>query len=267
LNLYERLKLNAVWRVVLFSFLIHFFTSVGNAASFDVEFQWCNVKPWVDGLFTQVLAQLITAVGIWYTQTYHLNTSWQWLLWVSISCMVFLSLLPAVLIDLNVIRSQYFFAGAPLLQAAAQGMFFIVCGYCAVEVAEKGSEGITYGFITTVGNLAIPFASLVSSNLASLFQLYDENKVLDDSDAGRKRMLALDFTVAAINLLAIPTIYLLPPQKKEIQALIKSGATHERAAFWILIALAFALLWSLLGNLLSIFKSTSCLQIIGGKGC
>ena len=40
---------------------------------------------------------------------------------------------------------QYFYVGSPLLAQVSMGMFFIVSSFCAVEVAEKGSEGITYG--------------------------------------------------------------------------------------------------------------------------
>jgi hypothetical protein len=71
----------------------------------------------------------------------------------------------------GIVRNQFFFVGSPLLSQLSVGMFFIVTGYCAVEVAEPGSEGITYGFITTVGNLVSPLASLASSNLASAFNL------------------------------------------------------------------------------------------------
>jgi hypothetical protein len=47
-KLFERIKLNAVWRVVLFKFLASFFSNIANAASYDVANQWCHVLPWVE---------------------------------------------------------------------------------------------------------------------------------------------------------------------------------------------------------------------------
>ena len=68
----------------------------------------------------------MTAGGIFVTQTYFLNSSWRVLLWVSIASMSFFALIPSVLIDLGIVRNQYFYAGAPLVNAFAAGMYFIV---------------------------------------------------------------------------------------------------------------------------------------------
>lgn len=138
--------------------------------------------------------------------------------------MAVLSYIPSVLIDLGYVRSQFFYVGAPLANQFIFGIFFIVCTYCAVEVAEKGSEGITFGLITTVGNLSIPFTNVLSAVIAAQFDIYapDGTTLLDTPEA-RKQMLYLDTLILGLQLLALPTLYLLPPQKEHVQRLIHSG--------------------------------------------
>lgn len=69
-KLFERIKLNAVWRVILFAFLVHFFTFVSNATAYDIERQWCHVEPLTDGLFSRILGNSLVALGIYITKTF-----------------------------------------------------------------------------------------------------------------------------------------------------------------------------------------------------
>ena len=171
--LFARFELDGVWRVVLFLFCVNFFTNLHNNTFYDIASQWCHVAPWVEGLFGSILANLLYAAGVIVTRRYLLNVSWHTTLRYSIVIMSLLAYVPCILIDLNLVRSQWFFAGAPLLNQLAYGIFSITSCVCAVEIAAPGHEGITYGFVTTVGNLAGPFASLVSSQLSTLFNLYE----------------------------------------------------------------------------------------------
>jgi hypothetical protein len=267
-KLFSRLQLNAVWRVVCFSFSVHFFAYIANAASYDIIKQWCDTEPWVNGLFSNVLSNLVMALGIWITKKYLLNTSWHKILFWSIIGMSTLTYIPALVVDLGVTRSQYFYAAAPLASQLVMGIFFIVSSYCAVEVAEPGSEAVMYGLITTVGNLTVPFTTLVSSMLSSLFDLYDkESGDLLPYEQGRKRMLALDTVIFFLQLCALPMLLILPQQKAHIQAMLASGARSYKMAVLVVCLLAFCMVWSLAGNFMQIFEGTACLKIVGGSGC
>ena len=183
-RLYERIKLNAVWRVIAFSFFVHLFAYFANAAAYDIERQWCKTKPWVDGLFMNVFGYLVMTAGIWMTKRYFLNTSWRKLLTWVIIAMALTTYIPALLIDYAVIRSQFFYVGAPLAHQLVYGIFFVVSAFCAVEVAEPGAEGVMFGLITTVGNLSIPFTNVLSANITSLFHIYSpDRKTLLDTPA------------------------------------------------------------------------------------
>lgn len=181
--------------------------------------------------------------------------------------MVITSYVTSLMIDFGVIRSQYFYVGAPLVNSMASGIFFVTTSYCAVELAEPGSEGIMFGLITTIGNLTIPFASLVSANIASLFDLYDEVGILKDDLSTRRSMAILDTVVVLINLLSLPTLLLLPSQKKEIQDMLKSGASNANWGKFVVSSLIFFFVWTMGGNILQIFQETACLPIVGGGGC
>jgi len=267
-TLFGHIRLNAVWRVIMFSFLVHFFAYFSNAAAYDIERQWCGAEPWVDGLFGSVLSNLIVAIGIWCTKKYFLNTSWRKLLAITITGIAVLSYIPSVLIDFAVIRSQFFYVGAPLVNQFIYGIFFIVSTFCAVEVAQNGSEGIMFGLITTVGNLSSPFATIISANIAAQFNLYlPGTKTLDDSHDGRLRMFALDSTLFVLQLIAIPCLFVLPAQKAQVQALVQSGRQNLTAAIIVVVVLIFCLAWAVMGNFLQIFKSTACLKLVGGDGC
>lgn len=80
-------------------------------------------------------------------------------------------------------------------------------------------------------------------------------------------MLMLDFTIMMLNLCALPSLLILPSQKKEIQSLLASGRSSFAAGVIITIVLVFCLLWSSMGSFMQIFESTSCLRFVGGRGC
>lgn len=256
-----------MWRVIVFSFFVHLFAYISNAASYDIQRHWCGTKPWVEGLFHNVLAYLLMAMGVGLTKRYFLNTSWRKLLAITTVLMACIIYTCAIIVDRAWIRSQFFYLGAPLINQLVLGVFFIVCSYCAVEVAEPGDEGATYGLMTTVGNLSIPFANVLSATLASHFKIYDATGKLLDTPEARNQMLYLDTTIFVINLLAVPMLFILPRQKNELQALIATGQRSPRIAILVVLGLIFCFCWSIMGNFLQIFESTSCLRMVGGRGC
>jgi hypothetical protein len=265
--MYDRLKLAGVHRIVIFSFLVHVLAYISNANSYDIEKDWCNVEPYIDGLFNNVLSALVTALGMWVTKTYLLNVSWRKTLIICIIAMALLVYVPAVLIDMAVVRSQFFFGGAVLGQQAVLGIFFIVSSLAAVEVASPGSEAITYALLTTVGNLTLPLTSLASANIASLFDTHAPDGHLRDDDHARHQMLGLDTTILVIQLCAIAPVFILPNQKQELKRLIESGKSSVTIANIVTVVLILCMAWSLVGSLLQIFPSTACLEIVGGSGC
>ena len=69
----------------------------------------------------------------------------------------------------NVVRNQYFFLDDGLITAIPSAMNFVVSTYVMVELAEPGTEGITYGLLTTASNLGGPVSSAISNWLFGAF--------------------------------------------------------------------------------------------------
>ncbi|KAL3659891.1 hypothetical protein V7S43_015193 [Phytophthora oleae] len=62
-------------------------------------------------------------------------------------------------------------------------------------------------------------------------------------------------------------LFLLPPQKTETQALVRKGGHSKLIGGATTFYLIFAIIWSIMTNIMAMFDSTSCLIIAGGTGC
>ena len=77
----------------------------------------------------------------------------------------------------------------------------------------------------------------------------------------------LDTVILVLQLLTIPCIWIVPPQKREMQELLATGKQSPRAATALVVVLILCLLWSVSGNFMAVFPATSCLELVGGPGC
>ncbi|KAL3905584.1 MAG: hypothetical protein SGPRY_010863 [Prymnesium sp.] len=90
----------------------------------------------------------------------------------------------------DVVRNQYFYLDDTLITAIPAAASFIVATFVIVEVAQPGSEAITYGVLTTAGNLGGPVSSGLSNWLFSFWQpsLSDSANYVDDSTSFRTKV-------------------------------------------------------------------------------
>ncbi|OQR91862.1 transmembrane protein [Achlya hypogyna] len=255
----------AIWQIMAFSFLNALLFDFEATPSNIVQRDWARVQPLNSAAFL-VLANALLTVSLYVTKTYLLDVSWRVLILATTVTVVALDASVSFLTIFNVVRNQWFYLGAPVLGNIPQGIRFVVSGYVTVEVAEVGFEGTTYGLLTTVSNLALPFASSLSKLVDSCFDAYQDD-IAKDTPYVRWQVAYTFIIMYAVRLLSNATLMLLPRQKKEAQALRRHGGSSRVAAV-VAFATAFAALaWSVTTNLLSIFESTACLRIAGGKGC
>jgi hypothetical protein len=71
----------------------------------------------------------------------------------------------------------------------------------------------------------------------------------------------------AANLFSLVFLPMLPPQKRETQELKAKGGKNKIIGAFTVFYLTFALCWSVMVNIMSIYPSTKCLRLVGGKGC
>ncbi|CAK4244151.1 unnamed protein product [Aphanomyces euteiches] len=72
---------------------------------------------------------------------------------------------------------------------------------------------------------------------------------------------------AAFKLGSLAFLVLLPRQKEYVQVLKRTGSLSKLAGGLVVFLFLLGYAYNLTTNLLSIYPSTSCLRIAGGKGC
>jgi hypothetical protein len=255
----------AIWQIMAFNFFNALFYDMEAVPASVVQRDWAQVEPINDTIFT-VAAYVIMTVSIYVTQKYFLHVSWPRVILGTTLLCIAMDAVTSLLTIYAVVRNQWFYLGAPILSYIPQGVRFIVSGYVTVEIAEPGYEATTYGLITTVHNLASPFSTSISSQIAAQFDAHQKD-IAKDTSYVRNQVAYCYLIMYAFKLLSNGWLVLLPRQKKEAQALRAHGGKSQLAATVAFAVAAFSLVWSVMINLMSIFESTACLKIAGGDGC
>ncbi|KAF0714967.1 hypothetical protein As57867_003612, partial [Aphanomyces stellatus] len=145
------------------------------------------------------------------------------------------------------------------------GVRFIVSVFCAVEIADLGNEGAVYGLVTSVSNLTSPVAAVLYKYVDSFFRVTNED-MLQDSAAVRWDVTYTFIFSYAMKLASLAWLFLLPPQKSNLQRLKRHSTTSPVAGAIVVLAFLALLTFSIVTNLMSIFPSTWCYRLAGGQG-
>jgi hypothetical protein len=141
-----------------------------------------------------------------------------------------------------------------------------VVSFVMVELAGQGNEGAVYGLLTTCVNLSSTFASTITKNIDSHFDVGSEF-IKADTTHVRWQVTYVLLIAYGTNIMSLFFLPLLPKQKKETQELMATGGKNKYIGGFMVLALVFALAWAVMVNIMSIYPSTSCLRIVGGTGC
>jgi hypothetical protein len=71
----------------------------------------------------------------------------------------------------------------------------------------------------------------------------------------------------AVQIFSLVFLVMLPRQKEQTQVMKRLGGSSYLMGVITVGYLLFALVWSVMTNIMSIFDSTACLVIAGGEGC
>ncbi|RQM20451.1 hypothetical protein B5M09_009240, partial [Aphanomyces astaci] len=189
-----------------------------------------------------------------------------WTIAVSTLCLIFLDSLVYMLTIWDVCRNQWFFTGVVLADNIPSGVRFIVSIFCAVEIADLGNEGTVYGLVTTVNNLASPVAGVLYKWINAYFKV-TLNDIKTDTTEVRWHVTYTFWIAYGMKILSLAWLVLLPPQKAHLQRLKKYGVKSPLAGVLCICLFLSFLVFSVVTNLMSIFPSTRCHRIAGGKGC
>ncbi|KAG7396348.1 hypothetical protein PHYBOEH_002451 [Phytophthora boehmeriae] len=263
--LYELLQVRIIYRYVAFRFFYNVLALFSVTASSAIQSQWAGVEPLNNGIAT-MLAAFLTMIGTFVTKKYGLGWNWRHIIIVAQVLVVSIDVIPTMFTIWDVFRSQWFWLGVPLLEKLPYAATDFVGALFMLEVESHGFEATLFGLAVTSQRVGTPFATVLTKSVDAYLDI--ERDYIQQDDHHVRSQVTYAYVIAyAVNLLAIVFVVLLPRQKEELHRMQQEGAKSKAAGIATLCVLIFALAWSLMTNILSLFDSTKCLRIAGGTGC
>ncbi|TMW65314.1 hypothetical protein Poli38472_007956 [Pythium oligandrum] len=263
--LYELLQSRIIYRYVAFRFFYNVFALFSVTASSAIQSQWAKVEPVNNGIATMISA-FITMIGTYVVKKYGLAWNWRTIIIVAQFLVVGIDVFPTMLTIWDVVRNQWLWLGVPLLEKLPYAATDYVGALFMLEVDSQGFEATLFGLAVTSQRVGIPFATVLTKSVDGYLDI-ERNYLQQDTHHVRSQVTIAYVIAYAVNLLAVVFVVLLPRQKAELHALQRDGV---KSKFWgttAICVLIFALAWTLMTNILSLFTSTKCLRIAGGSGC
>ncbi|KAH9088079.1 hypothetical protein LEN26_019680 [Aphanomyces euteiches] len=258
------LQQRVMWQICAFRFINNVFYGITTTASSPMYSTWAKVAPLNDAL-SSILGGLIYTAILIVIGKWGLHWNWRYAIAAGTLGVMAVDATTAFITIWDVLRNQWFYNGVGLADQIPAGIRFIVSSYCAVEIADVGNEGATYGLVTTVANLASPFASVIYKIIDSNFKLSQDDITTDSHE------VRMDVTYSYIisyccKLCSLLWLFMLPPQRGPMQELKKKGGKSKLAGALLIIVFILCLAFSVTTSIMSIFPSTKCYRIVGGNG-
>lgn len=251
------------WQIMTAVFFSGAFGSFGAAPAASIQQYWAKVPPLNDTIMS-ILSQMVFAFLLYATKTFGLNWNWRITITVVTLSTLLLNALVSFLTIFDVFRNEWFWFGAYLEEIPAR-LKFVISTFIVVEIAQEGYEGATYGLITTVSNLSLPFASSICKHIDSYFNAFKDDVERDDDEA--RIQVAYTFVIMyLVNILSLAWLVFLPSQKRQAQVLKRTGGQSKVGGIIALGSTVLVLIYSVTTNIMSIFPTTACLKIAGGDG-
>ncbi|RHZ12609.1 hypothetical protein DYB37_010601 [Aphanomyces astaci] len=263
-HFWDLLQKRVMWQICAFRFINNMFQSIGSTAGSPMSSIWADVEPLNDSLSAiignAIFSFILVAVAKW-----GLHWNWRWTIAIASVGVILVDGFVIFMTIWDVVRNQWFYTGVALADNIPGGVRFIVATYCAVEIADVGNEGATYGLVTTVSNLASPFASVLYKYVDSYLTL-SQDDLMRDTTAVRWDVTYSYFIAFGCKLFALTWLWMLPPQRPEMQELKKKGGKSKLAGVILIVIFTSCLAFSVTSSIMSIFPSTKCYRIAGGNG-
>ncbi|RLN51123.1 hypothetical protein BBJ29_009254 [Phytophthora kernoviae] len=234
--IYELLQRRSIYRYIAFRFFYNVFALFSVTANSAIQSTWAGVEPVNDGI-AAMLAAFITMIGTYMIKKYGLAWNWRHIIIFAQILVVALDIIPTMFTIWDVFRSQWFWLGVPLLENLPVAATDFVGALFMLEVDSEGFEATLFGLAVTSQRVGTPFATVLTKSVDGYLDIERDYIQMDDH------------------------------HKDELHRMQQEGAKSKVTGIMTLSILIFALVWSLMTNILSLFDSTSCLRIAGGSGC
>jgi hypothetical protein len=264
-SFWDLLCSRAMYQIIAYNFFSGIFANITYTGSSPVASKMVGVTP-INSTLSDILSNLLFAAGIMITSKWGLHWNWRWMIVITGAVVIVVDCTVSLLVVWDVFRSQWFWLGPPIAVQLPYGIGWIISSFCVVELAQVGNEAAVYGLVTTVTNVAQPFATSLTLAIDGPFNVTNE-RVQADDHAVRSDITYTIIIMYAMTIFSWVFLFLLPPQKAETQELVRKGGHSKLIGGMTAFYLIFAIIWSIMTNIMAMFDSTSCLLIAGGTGC
>ncbi|POM65113.1 Transmembrane protein [Phytophthora palmivora] len=264
-KLFDLIQYRVVYQVLAYQFFGNMFSYVSVTASTPLQSVWLTISP-VNSSVATIISTLISMVTLLAVRQWGLNWNWRWMIVITQFAVVAVDCIPTFLTIWDVVRSQWFWLGVPLLEQVPTNIGFIVSTYCMVEIMEEGNEAAFYGLVVAVSSLASPFATVITKNIDANFDIATADLQRDDTTV-REQVTYAYLCSYACKIFSTVFVLLIPRQKAETQEMRRNGGKSKIVGIIVVLITIFTYVWTIMTNIMSIFPSTSCLKIAGGDGC
>ncbi|EEY53777.1 uncharacterized protein PITG_07374 [Phytophthora infestans T30-4] len=248
-ELWILIQTRPMYQVIAYKFFSGIFESFTITSSSAMQDYWAGVTP-LNEKTLAIIGNGIFALTLYCKGKYGLHWNWRWMHATMIVAVTVLDSLVTLLTTWDVIRNQWFWLGVPVVENLPSGLAFVIGTYVVVELAEDGNEGVR----------------TITKNVDSAFDVANAD-IASDTTHVRWEVTYILIIRYAINLAGLLFLPLLPKQKAETNELKRNGGSSRILGLMTIAYFAFALVYSTMVNIMSIFPSTSCLRIAGGTGC
>ncbi|EGZ17246.1 hypothetical protein PHYSODRAFT_502241 [Phytophthora sojae] len=256
------LQKRAVYQVAAYKFFSGVFNSFNIVSSSNIKLYWVHATPFNASIMAIVGTFLYAATLAVMAQR---GLHWNW--HVAIAATVIFGVVTdgimTTLVTWDVIRSQWFWLGVPVIGDIPHAMRFIVNNYVVVELIERGSEGALFGLLTTANHVSSPFGRTIAKFINARFHVWKDD-ILADTYETRRDVTITIWICYGMKMVSLMLLPLLPNQRAAIQALRRQGGVSKRMGMWMVGILMFALAWLTMVNILSMNPATKCWAITGG---
>jgi hypothetical protein len=264
-ELWDIVQTRAVYQYIAYQFFSGILAMFTWVSSYPIQTNWVNVSPLAEKI-SGFCTTAAFALSVWFAGNYGRDWDWRRTTVATMFANVALDAVVKLLTIWDVTRSPWFWLGIPILQQIPQGIIYIVGSFIIVELSSEGHEGAMYGLLTTVYNLCTPFSAAITRNVDGQFDLSTE-RIQNDSHGVRHDVTITVLIMWAVQIFSLVFLVMLPRQKEQTQVMKRLGGSSYLMGVITVGYLLFALVWSVMTNIMSIFDSTACLVIAGGEGC
>ncbi|KAJ0389464.1 hypothetical protein ATCC90586_011466 [Pythium insidiosum] len=173
-----------MYQVIAYKFFANVFDGFGWVAARPVANLWIHVSNF-NAKLSGIIGNGIFAATLWATGKYGLHWNWRYMSAITMLAIIAVDSVVTMLGVWGVVRNEWFWLGVPIVTEVPGGINFIIGTYVVVELAGMGNEGVVYGLITTVNNLASPFASTLTKNVNSFFDVTNDDIKKDTTHVPR----------------------------------------------------------------------------------